>query len=48
MVERVTGNRNSKGKGSERLRMVSGEEGGIWMGVTSSVGVPRLEVRAIG
>jgi hypothetical protein len=31
-----------KATGGER------EEGGIWMGVISSVGVPRLEVRAIG
>jgi hypothetical protein len=44
----VTGNGNSKGKGSGRLRMVSCEEGGIWVEVTSSVGMPRLEVRAIG
>ena len=45
--ERVTS--KSKGKGKARMGEVDiVDEGGVWMGMTSRVGVPRLEVRAMG
>jgi hypothetical protein len=46
--ERSMSMSKSKGKGKARIEPVYDDEGDVWMGMRSNVGVPRLEVGAIG
>jgi hypothetical protein len=43
-----TSTSKSKGKGKATREHVFDDEGGIWMGMKSNVGVPRVEVGAMG
>jgi hypothetical protein len=46
IIDRVPS--KSKGKGKAKARVDDFDEGGVWMGMTSSVGVPRLVVKTMG